>query len=96
DLAVEEQCTFSLGVPTVWLGFFQHIDSTPGIDISALKLERVVVGGSAAPRAIIERFRDLGAFVIHAWGMSETSPVATVGNLLLRHRDLSEKEQVDV
>lgn len=96
DLAVEEQCTFSLGVPTVWLGFFQHIDSTPGIDTSALKLERVVVGGSAAPRAIIERFRDLGAFVIHAWGMSETSPVATVGNLLPRHRDLPEKEQVDV
>ncbi|BCH23878.1 long-chain-fatty-acid--CoA ligase [Mesorhizobium sp. L-8-3] len=96
DLAAEERCTFSLGVPTVWLGFFQHIDSTPGIDTSALRLERVVVGGSAAPRAIIERFRGLGAFVIHAWGMSETSPVATVGNLLPRHRDLPEKEQVDV
>lgn len=97
ELAVAEECTFSLGVPTVWLGFFQHIDDTPGLDISGLRLERVVIGGSAAPRAIIERFRrDLGVFVIHAWGMSETSPVATVGNLLPKHRGLPEKEQVDV
>ncbi|HHZ07427.1 MAG TPA: long-chain-fatty-acid--CoA ligase [Rhizobiales bacterium] len=97
ELAVAEGCTFSLGVPTVWLGFFQHIDDTPGLDVSGLRLERVVIGGSAAPRAIIERFRrDLGVFVIHAWGMSETSPVATVGNLLPKHRGLPEKEQVDV
>jgi fatty-acyl-CoA synthase len=97
ELAVAEECTFSLGVPTVWLGFFQHIDDTPGLDVSGLRLERVVIGGSAAPRAIIERFRrDLGVFVIHAWGMSETSPVATVGNLLPKHRNLPEKEQIDV
>ncbi|CAG1014618.1 MAG: long-chain-fatty-acid--CoA ligase [Rhizobiaceae bacterium] len=97
ELAVAEKCTFSLGVPTVWLGFFQHIDDTPGLDTSGLRLERVVIGGSAAPRAIIERFRrDLGVFVIHAWGMSETSPVATVGNLLPKHRGLPEKEQIDV
>ena len=97
ELAAAEQCTFSLGVPTVWLGFFQHIDSTPGLDTSVLKLERVVIGGSAAPRAVIERFRsELGVFVIHAWGMSETSPVATVGNLLPKHRGLPDKEQVDV
>ncbi len=97
ELAVAEKCTFSLGVPTVWLGFFQHIDDTPGLDTSGLRLERVVIGGSAAPRAIIERFRrDLGVFVIHAWGMSETSPVATVGNLLPKHSGLPEKEQVDV
>ena len=95
-LAVEEKCTFSLGVPTVWLGFFQHIDDTPEVDVSALKLQRVVVGGSAAPRAVIERFRDLGVFVIHAWGMSETSPVATVGNLLPKHRGLPLGEQIDV
>lgn len=96
ELAVAERCTFSLGVPTVWLGFFQHIDANPGIDTSALQLKRVVVGGSAAPRAIIERFRALGVFVIHAWGMSETSPVATVGNLLPKHAGLPEKDQVDV
>jgi fatty-acyl-CoA synthase len=96
ELAAAEKCTFSLGVPTVWLGFFQHIDDTPSLDTSALRLKRVVIGGSAAPRAIIERFRQLGVFVIHAWGMSETSPVATVGNLLPKHRGLSGAEQVDI
>jgi acyl-CoA synthetase (AMP-forming)/AMP-acid ligase II len=97
DIAVAEACNFSLGVPTVWLGFFKHVDDTPGIDLSGLKLERVVIGGSAAPRAVIERFRrDFGVFVIHAWGMSETSPLATIGNLLPKHRGASEEEQVSV
>lgn len=97
ELAVAEACNFSLGVPTVWLGFFKHIDETPGLDLAGLKLERVVIGGSAAPRAIIERFRrDLGVFVIHAWGMSETSPLATIGNLLPKHISLSDDDQADV
>ncbi|MCR5859026.1 long-chain-fatty-acid--CoA ligase [Mesorhizobium sp. J428] len=97
ELAVKEECTFSLGVPTVWLGFFKHIDDTPGLDVSKLKLERVVVGGSAAPRAIIERFRrDHGVFVLHAWGMSETSPVATIGNLLPAHENLPVDNQIDI
>ncbi|MAW88825.1 MAG: long-chain fatty acid--CoA ligase [Phyllobacteriaceae bacterium] len=97
DLAVAERCNFSLGVPTVWLGLFRHVDETPGIDTSKLCLERVVVGGSAAPRAIIERFRkDFGVFVIHAWGMSETSPLASIGNLLPKHEALPEEQQVDV
>ncbi|MDN2582098.1 long-chain-fatty-acid--CoA ligase [Aquibium sp. ELW1220] len=97
DIAVAEACNFSLGVPTVWLGFFKHVDDTPGIDLSGLKLERVVIGGSAAPRAVIERFRrDFGVFVIHAWGMSETSPLATIGNLLPKHGGAPEDEQVTV
>src|SRR5690606_9297135 len=97
DLAVEEKCNFSLGVPTVWLGLFKYIDETPGLDLSALRLERVVIGGSAAPRAIIERFRrELDVFVIHAWGMSETSPLASIGNLLPRHKELPVDEQVSM
>lgn len=97
DLAVTESCTFSLGVPTVWLGFFKYIDEVPELDVKQLRLKRVVVGGSAAPRAIIERFRhDLGVFVIHAWGMSETSPMATIGTLLPKHHALSADEQVAV
>ena len=97
DLAVEENCNFSLGVPTVWLGLFKYLDETPGIDPSKLKLERVVIGGSAAPRAIIERFRrDHGVFVIHAWGMTETGPLSSIGNLLPKHRNLPVDRQVDV
>jgi acyl-CoA synthetase (AMP-forming)/AMP-acid ligase II len=97
QLAAEERCNFSLGVPTVWLGLFKHIDDTPGLDLSDLKLERVVIGGSAAPRAIIDRFRKRhNVFVIHAWGMTETSPLATIGNLLPGHGRLSTDEQIDV
>jgi acyl-CoA synthetase (AMP-forming)/AMP-acid ligase II len=97
QLAVKEQCNFSLGVPTVWLGFFKYIDETPGLDLTELKLERVVIGGSAAPRAIIERFRKQhNVFVIHAWGMTETSPLASIGNLLPTHAHLSIDEQIDV
>lgn len=96
DLAVNEGCTFSLGVPTVWLGLFQYIDETPDLDLSQLKLERVVIGGSAAPRAIIKRFHEVGVYVIHAWGMSETGPVATVGTLLKYQKNLSVDEQVEI
>jgi acyl-CoA synthetase (AMP-forming)/AMP-acid ligase II len=96
DLAVAERCTFSLGVPTVWLSWFKYLDDNPALDRSALRLERVVIGGSAAPRAVIERFQEQGIFVIHAWGMSETSPLATIGNLLPKHENLSAAEQVDV
>lgn len=96
DLAVAEKCTFSLGVPTVWLGFFNHIEADETADPNKLHLKRVVVGGAAAPRMIIEKFREIGVFVIQAWGMSETSPVATVGNLLPKHRDLSVEKQVDI
>lgn len=96
DLAVAEQCTFSLGVPTVWLGFFGHLENDPSADASQLCLKRVVIGGAAAPRVIIEKFHEIDVFVIQAWGMSETSPVASVGQLLPCHRDLPLKEQVDI
>jgi fatty-acyl-CoA synthase len=96
DLAVSEGCTFTLGVPTVWLSFFQYIDDTPNLDLSELKLKRVVVGGSAAPRAIIRRFHQIGAFVMQAGGMSETGPVATVGTLLASQTDLPFDEVVEI
>ncbi|MGC0222625.1 long-chain fatty acid--CoA ligase [Pseudooceanicola nitratireducens] len=96
DLARDEGCTFSLGVPTVWLGLFQHLDRDPSADAGALMLNRVVIGGSAAPRAIIQRFRDIGVTAIQAWGMSETGPVAAICTLLARQRDLPESEQIDI
>ncbi|MEY2771033.1 MAG: hypothetical protein RIQ38_1452 [Pseudomonadota bacterium] len=84
---LQEGCTLSLGVPTVWLGLFQHLDSLgAAADRARIRLNRVVIGGSAAPRALIERFEhDLGVYVIQAWGMTETSPVATVARLLPKH-----------
>ncbi len=94
----DEQCTFSLGVPTVWLGFFDYIACNRAtLDLSEIRLNRVVIGGSAAPRAVIEAFdRLFGAFVLQAWGMTETSPVATIGALLPKHAVLEPAARYDV
>ncbi len=95
---VSEGATMSLGVPTVWLGFFQYLDANAGkLDLKALRLTRVMVGGSAAPLSIIRKFQEmLGVYVITAWGMTETSPVATVGNLLPKHQGISLEERYQV
>ncbi|MDF1726225.1 MAG: long-chain fatty acid--CoA ligase [Sulfitobacter sp.] len=96
ELAEQERCTLTLGVPTVWLGLFQYMDQTPEADPAKLCLERVVIGGSAPPRLVIERFRALGVEATQAWGMSETGPVATVCNLLPEQEELPDREQVDM
>jgi fatty-acyl-CoA synthase len=90
DLLTAEACTMSAAVPTVWLNFFEYIEKNRDrLVLSQIRLQRVVVGGSAAPRAIIEAFDRLcGAFVVHAWGMTETSPLATVCQPLARHAHL--------
>ena len=77
ELMNRERVTISSGVPTVWLALFAHIDAT-GVTPRYLKL--ATVGGSAAPRAMIDRLMGMGVEVKHLWGMTETSPVATVGS----------------
>jgi len=98
ELLRDEKCNFSLGVPTVWLAFFQYIDQNPTLDVKKdILLERVVIGGSAAPRAMIERFaKQFNSFVIHAWGMTEMSPLGTTGNLLKKHMDMPLDKRIDV
>jgi len=76
DLMNREKVTHSAGVPTVWFSMFQHMDAT-GIAPEHLKI--VTIGGSAAPRAMIERLMRMGIRVNHAWGMTETSPIGTMG-----------------
>jgi len=76
DLMRSEGVTHSAGVPTVWLAMMQHLDAT-GTDLGPLKV--VTIGGSAAPRAMIQYFVDRGIRVGHAWGMTEMSPIGTVG-----------------
>lgn len=97
-LLVDERCNFTMGVPTVWLGLFDHIERhRTELDLSQVCLDRVVIGGAAAPRALIEKFdRLFGAFAIHAWGMSETSPMGTVGRLLAKHEGLQDAPRHDV
>ena len=85
ELFEAEQVTFSAGVPTVWLGLLRHLEEN-GARLSSLK--RVVIGGSAAPPAMIDAFeKDHGVEVIHAWGMTEMSPLGTAAQLKAKHRD---------
>lgn len=71
----EEKVTFSAGVPTIWLGLLQYLrTSSTRID----GVERLVIGGSACPRMLIEAFdKEFGVRIDHAWGMTEMSPIGT-------------------
>jgi fatty-acyl-CoA synthase len=77
-LVEDEGVTIAAGVPTVWLGLLEYMEDNE-VDLSAL--EYVVIGGAAAPKAVIEQFDDVGVEVVHAWGMTEMSPVGTVAHL---------------
>ncbi|GAB7522171.1 3-(methylthio)propionyl-CoA ligase [Paraburkholderia sp. 2C] len=79
ELMEAERVTYSAGVPTVWLGLLAHMKET-GARFSTL--ERTVIGGSACPPAMLRAFEDdYGVEVIHAWGMTEMSPLGTLVKL---------------
>lgn len=89
-----ERVTLALGVPTIWLGLLAGFEST-GINPTSLK--RTIVGGSALPPSMITTFRDkYDVELIHAWGMSETSPLGTLNQLLEKHTGLSQDAQADI
>jgi acyl-CoA synthetase (AMP-forming)/AMP-acid ligase II len=93
DLMRAEGVTHTAGVPTVWLALINHVEST-GEDLG--KLTTVHIGGSAAPRAMIEWFMDRGIRVGHAWGMTEMSPLGTVGAGSGDWDGLSREQRVDL
>lgn len=90
ELFEKEKVTFSAGVPTVWLGLLQHVQAN---NLKFSTFNRTVIGGSAAPPAMIRALKALGVETIHAWGMTEMSPLGTSCKLLARHNDLPEDEQ---
>jgi fatty-acyl-CoA synthase len=92
NLMKEENVTFSMAVPTVWLMLFQYLDATPGASLDKLKLTGVGVGGSAPPIAMIERFRKSGIDMVQGWGMTETSPLGVINKPLPKHDSLSSDE----
>ena len=97
NLMRDERVTFSQGVPTVWLMLFQHVDANPGLDPKELGLKRVGIGGSAVPRAMLERFENqFGAEVVQGWGMTETSPIGVISKLLPKHLQLPHEELVKI
>lgn len=89
----EEKVTHSAGVPTVWLAMFKHIDETGK---KPEHMELVTIGGSAAPRAMIERLMRMGIRVGHAWGMTETSPIGTIGAPTANWNEMGFEDQVDL
>jgi 3-(methylthio)propionyl---CoA ligase len=85
ELIEGEKVTCLLGVPTVWMGLLAHLRAT-GKKLTTVR--KVGCGGSAAPPSLIAGFDEHGARLIHAWGMTEMSPVGTVNVLLPKHDPL--------
>ena len=91
ELFEAEGVTFSAGVPTVWLGLVNHVLMH---DLRFSTFRRTVIGGSACPPAMMDMLIDrLGVQVVHAWGMTEMSPLGTACTLLARHADLPQEAQ---
>ncbi|MGQ0647460.1 MAG: long-chain fatty acid--CoA ligase [Gemmatimonadaceae bacterium] len=93
QLLQDEHVTLTAGVPTIWLGILQALDAKPGAwDLR--RLRTMVVGGSAAPQAMIRAYRERhGLHVLHAWGMTETSPLGTICTLTAEIEALDETTQ---
>jgi fatty-acyl-CoA synthase len=94
ELITDYKVTCSAAVPTVWLLLLQYLEKTGG---KLPYLKRVVIGGSAVPRAMIKAFfENYGVEVFHAWGMTEMSPLGTVGTLKPEYADLPAEAIYDV
>jgi len=92
ELIESERVTVAAGVPTIWMGVLPEL---AGRDTSALRI--IPCGGSAVPKSLSEGFREqVGLPIFQAWGMTETSPVATVGSIKSTVADLPEDELADI
>jgi fatty-acyl-CoA synthase len=92
ELLEAEKVTITAGVPTIWMGMVPVLD---GRDLSALRL--IVCGGSAVPRSLSETYREkVGIPILQAWGMTETSPIASVGVERAEFASASEDEKADL
>jgi len=96
QLLHDEKVTVTAGVPTVWIAILEALDKEPKRwDLRALR--QMIVGGSAAPQATIEGFQKRhGLHVLHAWGMTEMSPIGTICRLKPSMNALPEKEKFRV
>jgi acyl-CoA synthetase (AMP-forming)/AMP-acid ligase II len=93
DLMNKEQVTVSLGVPTIWLALLNYLRES-GKKLETVK--RLIIGGSSCPRTLFEGFEDeFGVEVIHAWGMTEMSPLGTVNMPALEEKPKDKKEYYD-
>ena len=90
----EESVSIPAGVPTIWTGLYEELKVNPR-DISCIRA--LIVGGAAMPRSLIEAYEtELDVPVVHAWGMTELSPLGTVSRLQRHHRALPDADKWDV
>ena len=94
ELLNDHKVTFTAAVPTVWLMLLQHLEAN---DLKLPFLERVAIGGSAVPRVMLEKFeKNYNVSVMHAWGMTEMSPLGTIGAFKSGMEELSFEEKMDI
>lgn len=92
ELMETEQVTLSAGVPTVWQGLLSYMEEN---DFKFSSMKRTVIGGSSCPPSMLANFENkYGVHVLHAWGMTEMSPLGTVMALKPQHLKLSSEEQL--
>ena len=92
QLFEQEQVTISAGVPTIWLGLLHYMEQNK---LKFSSLQRVTVGGSACPQAIIRSFQEqYGVQVLHGWGMTEMSPIGTIGAFKGKHANWSNERKL--
>jgi fatty-acyl-CoA synthase len=94
ELLETEKVTLAAGVPTVWQMLLAHLKTH---DLRFNHLKRTVIGGSACPPAMIHAFNDqYGVEVLHAWGMTELSPLGTLSTLKNKHLSLSDEDKMKI
>ena len=94
NLLESEKVTFTAAVPTIWLMLLEYLENT-NKKINFLK--SCAIGGSACPKFMIETFLEkYGVQVLHAWGMTETSPLGTVNKPLTKHLGMSKNELIQL
>ena len=94
DLMVQERVTFACGVPTVWLGVLRALETNP----QRWKFDspiRIACGGTAPPESLIRALDKHGLHILHLWGMTETTPLATVGRLKRHMTEWPEDRQYE-
>ena len=83
EMLTEGRVTITAAVPTVWLMLLQHLEKNPELKLP--DLDRVVIGGSACPEAVMKAFVETyGSDVVHAWGMTEMSPIGSLSTATAR------------
>ncbi len=94
ELFETERVTLSAGVPTVWQGLLAFVESN---NLKFSTMRRTIIGGSACPPAMLRGFQEkYGVHVLHAWGMTEMSPLGTACTFKAKHTDMSQDERYAV